>query len=760
MFQDQTNIEIQSTINDHLISLDQQITAESSDIIQPLTISWSNEELKQFLFHSSLKIKHNFSFTEIENICRLNNLDKNDSSEYKLTKYKIDKILDSFAFYTSIHHICHKCNGYLGEHIQPQIPSDDETKMLYCKKCKINVNLETNYKNGNFFLHISVSLQLSMLFSKYGDSILYTKNRTKNNKFAIEDVCDGDKYKMNRLEDQITINFNYDGVPVFKSSTFSVHPILFNINELSPKQRKHQIFVSSIWFGRKKPQVNAYFVPFVKECTQLYHNGFNYTFNGVQYNKKCKVLIGVCDSIARCDVRCITQFNGMYGCGLCKHPGIQVEKGKGTVRVYPVNYENQTFNNDLRNHDETVNFDPQNKLGVKGRSILCDIPEFNIIDNLPPDWMHCVALGVCRQFAKMWFDEYFSSKEIIVDSMLKTYKPISGVRPPRPMSDRKHWKAHEWVAWLVYFSLPILQQIFPAKYVQHWALLVEGVTILLKSSIMKSEVYYAEKQLLKFVNQIPELYDICHVSFNSHLLTHLGNSVRNWGPLWTHSAFIYENYNQDILKFIHSSQHVALQICNNYRLKFVVYYLFKMLRDKCSEKEICFLDDMLYKNKPPESTQIVDQISIYSHPKNGQLTRDQFLAFKRNDINVQDKCCALYYTKILVENEIVQSIAYSKVTKRNNYSVQIMNGQIFEIDTFIVIKIENISHCYAIGRYFSINKSPLFRGMKLDYMINLDHKDENLAVVRAHDIKRKVVILPLENEKYVAYIPLTNDLLI
>ena len=71
----------------------------------------------------------------------------------------------------------------------------------------------------------------------------------------------------------------------------------------------------------------------MEEYKELYKNGFNHTFNGTQYNKKVRVLVGVCDSVARCDVRFFKQFNGKFGCGLCKHSGVQVQKGRGTVRV-------------------------------------------------------------------------------------------------------------------------------------------------------------------------------------------------------------------------------------------------------------------------------------------------------------------------------------------------------------------------------------------------------------------------------------------
>ena len=41
---------------------------------------------------------------------------------------------------------------------------------------------------------------------------------------------------------------------------------------------------------------------------------------------------------------------------------------------------------------------------MKGRSILHNLPDFDIINNNPIDYMHCVLLGVMRTLVSLWFD--------------------------------------------------------------------------------------------------------------------------------------------------------------------------------------------------------------------------------------------------------------------------------------------------------------------------------------------------------------------
>ncbi|CAD6220037.1 GSCOCG00011542001-RA-CDS, partial [Cotesia congregata] len=202
-------------------------------------------------------------------------------------------------------------------------------------------------------------------------------------------------------------------------------------------------------------------------------------------------------------------------------------------------------------------------------SVLCDIPKFDIIKNLTPDWMHCVALGVCRQFLKLWIDSSYHEREFYLgnhisatDKLLLSFKPSMDVsRTPRTMSkDRLHLKAHELVIWLLMYSLPILKLCLPNKFVTHWSLLVEGISILLKTSITEVDVYCAQRNLFQFVKETEELYGKEHISFNLHLLTHLPESVLDWGPLWTHSAFCFENFHQFLKKLVKSSNQADQQI--------------------------------------------------------------------------------------------------------------------------------------------------------------------------------------------------------
>lgn len=532
-------------------SEDENIPEKDSTIDQnqQLLSQYSEEVLLRTLLLLGAKIRHNLTHAAAEDFAKLVDIEAKKQVGHT-SKYYTEKIVNSLSISIQVHHICPSCSLYAGVE-QNSINDIDSKKSLKCKECEHIINILKNREGGNIFMHLPLTEQLKHFFERNHTDILYSNSRTKQQACNIENIFDTKLYKEmvpdHGSNNTISVNFSVDGTPLFKASHTSITPILCSINELYPKQQRQQTMLVSIYLGSKKPDMNEYLKPFVAEAQLLSTQGFSYTYNGTKYVKKCKILVGVADSVERPELRCTTSFRGVYGCGLCLHPGIEVRKGKGGARVYPIDEEDNAWGEGLRDHEVTLHHAEMQIKGVKRRSTLYDIPGFDIIKCLCVDWMHCVALGVCRQLAKLWFDSsnhaekfYFQRFLAEIDEYLISIKPSSDAsRIPRKMSERKHWKAHEWVLWLLFYSLPIMRKLFPKEYVQHWSLLVDAISTLLQTSISTTEIYNAQRKLFQFVKGVETLYGKEHVSFNIHLLTHLAESCLHWGPLWTHSAFRY-----------------------------------------------------------------------------------------------------------------------------------------------------------------------------------------------------------------------------
>ena len=205
--------------------------------------------------------------------------------------------------------------------------------------------------------------------------------------------------------------------------------------------------------------------------------------------------------------------------------------------------------------------------GVKGASLLCLLPNFDIVGSFIPDYMHCVLLGVVRQFITIWTEScshnkpYCIKNTSVVDQLLKLIRvPDEINRLPCSLADRKFWKATELRSFLLIYSPVILTEVLPKKFYAHWLLLSNGIHLLFQDTVTTVMVSTSRQCLYKFVSLIPETYGSENLSYNVHILTHLPDAVLNWAPLWSHSAFVFEDVIGVLKTMYHGTQLIPKQI--------------------------------------------------------------------------------------------------------------------------------------------------------------------------------------------------------
>lgn len=139
------------------------------------------------------------------------------------------------------------------------------------------------------------------------------------------------------IDSDISVTWNTDGALVFESSGFSIWPLQLQVNELSFKARTENIIFGGLCFGETKPDMNCFLQPFVHEMNDLSSRGV-YWKDKSGHEKLSRAFPGPCsvDSVARCLVMNMTQFNGKHGCGWCEARGQQMTVGRGHARVYPL----------------------------------------------------------------------------------------------------------------------------------------------------------------------------------------------------------------------------------------------------------------------------------------------------------------------------------------------------------------------------------------------------------------------------------------
>ncbi|XP_063971106.1 uncharacterized protein LOC129260048 [Lytechinus pictus] len=538
----------------------------------PLFHGSGTSKAEALLIILSFAMKNCLSATALRNLLELLNTIIG-SCIFKPTKSILQQLFCNNAIQLSFHFYCLICSSY----VRSFASVSDEN--VACPNCDQQC-IVSDLSQGNFFVTANLSSQIKQLFERKDISphLFYRDRRTKQTEGNIEDIFDGTMYKKMMEEGEPLSNrnnfsytFNSDGLPAFKSSKYSIWPIYIMVNELPPKLRFNNLILAGVWVGKVDPKMEVFLKQFTLEANKLADEGVFWKLGDNVIHSK---LFGLCccaDAPARAAMQNRIKFNGYSGCGLCYHPGKTVDR----VVKYPFDvcdYSDRTDNEMLEDMVQ-AGTEGRTVRGVKGPSALINLSHFPICWGFAPDFMHCLLLGVARQLVELWLSSpavsewYIGTPRVIalLDKRLKSLRPPSIiVRAPRRISERKFWKASEWYAWLLFYSVPCLKGVLPLQYWQHLVVLVEASFILLQKSISIDDINKCDILLFSFVCRCQLLYGAAAMTFNVHSLTHLAKGVYHWGPLWTHSCFPFEAANWRVKRQLHGTRGVLMQVITKF----------------------------------------------------------------------------------------------------------------------------------------------------------------------------------------------------
>ncbi|KAK3098757.1 hypothetical protein FSP39_022815, partial [Pinctada imbricata] len=512
---------------------------------------------------------------------------------------------------------------------------------------------------------------------------------SSNNIFR--DVIDGSLYRTLVQNngplsnpDNISFTFNTDGAPVFKSSKTSIWPIYLMINELPYRMRirKENMLLVGLWFGKLKPAMNTFLKPFLKSMEILNKGIELYSPERGTFTLRGWLLCGTADLPARSLLCNSVQYNGSYSCWKCTQRGETAQVGRGHTHVFPYIAENPkgpirtglSVINDakeaIRNQQNKIN--PKTINGIKGPTWLECFPKFNIASGIAIDYMHGLLLGVQKLLLRLWFSTDFSGERFNhygeiskVDKRLISIKPTLDIsRLPRTIENElKYWKAKEFRSFLLYYGVPVLNGIIPRQYLYHYLNLVNASHILLKYGSTKEEVDNAEKMLFRFCRDFSYFYDAKFMTLNVHQLLHMADSVRELGPLYSHSCFPFEDKNGFVLKLIRGTQNIDDQIIGG--ISFV--QKIPELRAYCIEKGSP--EDDLYTELERSDTvkrgeKIGNDIFILGAVKLKELSGDEYYLIARHSCTHTDTFVC--FNRLDFKGMLIYGLDYLRMSKRDN----------------------------------------------------------------------------------------------
>jgi len=264
--------------------------------------------------------------------------------------------------------------------------------------------------------------------------------------------------------------------------------------------------------------------------------------------------------------------------------------------------------------------------------------------------MHGICAGVVRHFLNLWINVPgpWNIKAHLgdMDKFVLSVKPTGDFNIIGPVSDFFNWKSSDGRYWLLVLSLPVLSMFLDAKYVQHWMLLVMAVYLLLTEKISPTDLDAADCTLKLFVRDVPKLYRGRDCVFNTHQTIHLCLYTRGLGPLWSNSAFGFENFNGILKKMIHGTRNPGKELISVLRRT----HCLNVLRNKVASR------------RPSPPYLQVTPFNMLSSLK--VLSSDD-----RDFLRSHDLSNAKLFKRVKYQLETFTSVLYSAEKIRNNYTV-------------------------------------------------------------------------------------------
>ncbi|KAM7285073.1 uncharacterized protein ISCGN_032047 [Ixodes scapularis] len=370
--------------------------------------------------------------------------------------------------------------------------------------------------------------------------------------------------------------------------------------------------------------------------------------------------------------------------------------------------------------------------GVKGPSVLSLIPRFDLASSFVIDYMHCVLLGVVKMLMATWFDSKYHAEPWYLGRQLKTIDerllaiqpPDFITRTPRSVRHRMYWKASEFRAWLLFYSIPVLSGILPLAHLQHFVLLVSAIHMLLKQSVRRHEIDLAETFLSRFVEESASLYGPQFLTFNMHQLTHLGLSVRRWGPLWATSAFLFEDRNGELVRVIQGTRAIDKQLATLVGIGNALNSIERRM-DKGSTA-FSVLNRIRNVHFPKQTTD--GSVKLHGRPCQANRKIASFLSTQSMFDN------ALIYKRATIGCVTFTSSIYENQKLRNNRTVRCTteNGICYaSIECFV----KNSMEVYAVLNEFFIDDSETIVHESMNYSLS--------QFIPVYSADNQLVIVPL-----------------
>lgn len=363
--------------------------------------------------------------------------------------------------------------------------------------------------------------------------------------------------------DNVTLrqSIHVDGVSLSDSSSLMAWTIL-----------GHPIEIPSIepvllgcYVGYKDPKsFDDFLFDFVQEDKIAREQGFE-----VNEESKFKIYFDNClfimDAPARSKATHTMGHGSKYGCPVCTQ--------KGRTRGVPSVQYSGKIEHPLRTNESfrtRRDKDHHHQNFKDNHCVLEENENLDMVLDFVIDPMHTVDLGVQKKTIKLLFTKKLQERYNLSNEGLEVlgtkyesfgeFKPLEIMRKPRNLKD--NWprlKASENRAILLHYGFELFRDVLHPDLYNHFLMLMLGIRLLSDPASRATDLDLGNELLKEYVLHYSKFYGN-HRSYVVHALLHLHAFVQKHGPLYSFSAYKYENHLKQVVGDVHVKNRVLQQM--------------------------------------------------------------------------------------------------------------------------------------------------------------------------------------------------------
>ena len=340
--------------------------------------------------------------------------------------------------------------------------------------------------------------------------------------------------------DNLVLQFNCDGIPIFKSSNEQTWILSSRLSH--PYSSKPVPL--AIFSGTAKPDVDFLFSRFTPEAEILCRRGVKMCF--------------IFDAPARAMVKGIIGHMGRLACERCKVRGVH----DGRRMTFPSSVGEARTGLQLRNPVD------ENERGHRPRmSPLLHVQEINLVSDFLLDSLHLLYLGITRKLVFMWSSGPLQTRLgpqnlRRVSARLRRFRdyiPSVFSLSLRSLTEVRLWKGVEFRFFLLYGGVVALKDIMPLPMYQNFLLLSCAVRCL-ESNFSNETAAKLDLYITSFIQHAEQLYTSAFMTYNSHSILHIGEDYRLFGNLSFFTALPFESFLFQMKRRVRRGQNIVSQL--------------------------------------------------------------------------------------------------------------------------------------------------------------------------------------------------------